>query len=68
MDTGHSGGVPAENAAEATLAGGLTVYGVPDVVSLVRHLKGEVRLTPAAVCTPVEDEAGLPDLRDVMGQ
>ena len=60
--------VPAENAAEATLAGGLTVYGVPDVVSLVRHLKGEVRLTPAAVWTPEEDEAGLPDLRDVMGQ
>ena len=32
--------VPAENAAEATLAGGLTVYGVPDVLSLVRHLRG----------------------------
>ena len=31
--------VPAANAAEATLADGVTVYGVPDVVSLVQHLK-----------------------------
>lgn len=40
--------VPAENAAEATLAGGLTVYGVPDVGALVRHLRGEERLLPAS--------------------
>ena len=33
--------VPAENAAEATLADGLTVYGVPDVNALVAHLRGE---------------------------
>ena len=33
--------VPAENAAEATLAGGLTVYGVPDVKSLAAHLRGQ---------------------------
>ena len=33
--------VPAENAAEATLADGLTVYGVPDVQALVAHLRGE---------------------------
>ena len=33
--------VPSENAAEATLAEGLTVYGVPDVKSLIAHLKGE---------------------------
>ena len=60
--------VPAENAAEATLAGGLTVYGVPDVSALVSHLKGEARLSPAPVWEPEEDDAGLPDLRDVMGQ
>ena len=30
--------VPADNAAEATLAEGLTVYGVPDVGALVAHL------------------------------
>lgn len=32
--------VPAENAAEATLAGGLTVYGVPDVAALARASQG----------------------------
>ncbi len=60
--------VPAENAAEATLAGGLTVYGVPDVRALTAHLQGEKPLPPAGVWKPEADEAGLPDLRDVMGQ
>ena len=60
--------VPAENAAEATLAGGLTVYGVPDVNALVSHLRGETRLPPAPVWEPEESAASLPDLRDVMGQ
>ena len=60
--------VPAENAAEATLAGGLTVYGVPDVTALVGHLTGAAPLSPAAVWTPGADDAPLPDLRDVMGQ
>ena len=60
--------VPAENAAEATLAGGLTVYGVPNVSSLVSHLKGEVPLSPAPVWEPAEDLSPLPDLQDVMGQ
>ena len=32
--------VPAANAAEATLAEGLTVYPVPHVQALVRHLRG----------------------------
>ncbi|WP_298034858.1 YifB family Mg chelatase-like AAA ATPase [uncultured Dysosmobacter sp.] len=60
--------VPAENAAEATLAGGLTVYGVPDVKALVSHLKGEVRLSPSPAWKTEPAAAGLPDLRDVMGQ
>ena len=41
--------VPAENAAEATLAGGLTVYGVPDVQTLTAHLRGREALSPAPV-------------------
>ena len=49
--------VPADNAAEATLAEGLTVYGVPDVSALVAHLKNEAPET-----------GDLPDMRDVMGQ
>ena len=60
--------VPAENAAEATLAGGLTVYGVPDVKALVAHLKNEVSLSPAAPWQPEAEDALLPDMRDVMGQ
>ena len=60
--------VPAENAAEATLAGGLTVYGVADVKSLVAHLKGEALLCPAPAWELEEDGDGFPDLRDVMGQ
>ena len=60
--------VPEENAAEATLAGGLTVYGVPDVKALVAHLKGEAALSPSPVWEPEEDISSFPDLRDVMGQ
>nr|WP_325304947.1 YifB family Mg chelatase-like AAA ATPase [uncultured Dysosmobacter sp.] len=60
--------VPAENAAEATLAQGLTVYGVPDVGALTAHLRGEALLSPAPVWQPEAEESGLPDLRDVMGQ
>ena len=60
--------VPAENAAEATLAGGLTVFGVPDVKALTAHLRGEAPLAPAPAWTPEETSVDLPDLQDVMGQ
>lgn len=60
--------VPEENAAEATLAGDLTVYGVPDVNALLAHLRGEIHLSPAPVWTPAPETEDLPDLKDVMGQ
>ena len=60
--------VPAENAAEATLAGGLTVYGVSDVESLVAHLKGETPLSPAPLWELEEEDLSAPDRQDVMGQ
>lgn len=60
--------VPAENAAEATLAGDLTVYGVADVNELVAHLRKEAPLSPAQPWSPVDDGDPLLDLRDVMGQ
>ena len=60
--------VPADNAAEATLAEGLTVYGVPDVGALVSHLKNETLLSPTPVWVPDLEETGLPDLQDVLGQ
>ncbi len=50
--------VPADNAAEATLAEGLTVYGVPDVGALVAHLKNEAPLSPAPVWVPEPEETG----------
>lgn len=60
--------VPAENAAEATLAGGLTVYGVPHVQALMNHLKGLEALSPAPTWTPEPETEALPDFQDVMGQ
>ena len=39
--------LPAENAAEATLAQGLTVYPVETVEQLVAHLRGQAPLSPA---------------------
>ncbi|MBQ7485004.1 MAG: YifB family Mg chelatase-like AAA ATPase [Oscillospiraceae bacterium] len=60
--------VPAENAAEATLADGIQVYGVRDVNELVAHLRGEAPIAPAPVWHPVADQRPLPDMADVMGQ
>ena len=60
--------VPEENAAEATLAEGLTVYGVPDAGALLAHLRGEQPLSPAPVWVPDPDAAPFLDFQDVMGQ
>jgi magnesium chelatase family protein len=38
--------VPAEDAPEASLIGGLTVYAVPNLLSLVDHVTGHARLSP----------------------
>ena len=60
--------VPEENAAEATLAEGLTVYGVPNVSALIAHFKGETLLTPAEPWQPELTQLHTPDMQDVMGQ
>jgi len=60
--------VPAENAPEATLAGGLTVYGVENAAQLAAHLRGEKPLAPAPVWTPGDGYEDGPDFADVMGQ
>lgn len=60
--------VPAENAAEATLADGITVYGVTDVMQLLCHLKGEKQIAPAEKWQPTLQARALPDFSDVMGQ
>lgn len=38
--------VPADNAAEASFAEGVSVYGVKHVMDLLAHLRGDKRLTP----------------------
>ena len=60
--------VPAENAAEAAFADGLTVYGVEDVSRLVRHLRGEKEIVPAPAPSLTPDAKELLDFADVKGQ
>ena len=60
--------VPAENAAEAAFADGLTVYGVETVPQLVRHLRGEKELTSAPAPSLTPDVKELLDFADVKGQ
>ena len=61
--------VPADNAPEATLAEGLTVYPVPDAAALREHLAGRAPLSPAPAWSPEGAlwDAG-PDFSEVMGQ
>ena len=61
--------VPSANAAEATLAEGITVYGVESLGQLVLHLQGDAPLSPAEKWTPSSaDMPAAPDFSDVMGQ
>lgn len=60
--------VPAQNAAEATLAQGMTVYAVEHVGALMEHLVGRMPLTPAPNWEPTANRDNLPDMEDVMGQ
>lgn len=60
--------VPAANAQEATVAGGLTVYPVEDTAQLAAHLRGENRIEP---CEPYVFRNRRPeglDFSDVVGQ
>ncbi|MCD7928042.1 MAG: YifB family Mg chelatase-like AAA ATPase [Oscillospiraceae bacterium] len=60
--------VPADSAAEATLAEGLTVYPVETVPQLCAHLRGEQAIQPAPPWQPqYEWEPGL-DFAEVKGQ
>ncbi len=60
--------VPAENAAEATLADGPKVYAVSHVGQLALHLSGEKPMEPAEKWIPRKEEGFEFDFRDVKGQ
>ena len=61
--------VPAENAAEAAFAEGLTVYPVQNLAELLAHLRGEAPLAPAEPpALDVYNGAPLPDFADVKAQ
>ena len=60
--------VPEDNAAEATLAEGPTIYPVRDVEQLVRHFTGEAPLSPAPPWTPGAQVVHCPDFSEVKGQ
>lgn len=60
--------VPADSAAEATLAGELTVYPVENVSQLCAHLRGEELIAPAPAWQGTESEEGRLDFADVKGQ
>ena len=60
--------VPARNAAEATLADGVTVYPVETVPQLLEHLRGETPIPPAERWQPTGETLPMPDFSEVMGQ
>ena len=60
--------VPAENAAEATLARGPVVYGIRTVKQLADALNAETVLTPEPLWEPVQTDAAGLDFKDVLGQ
>lgn len=60
--------VPAANAAEATLAEGLTVYPVNHVGELLAHLLGQKPLSPAPRWQASPQNVSQPDFAEVMGQ
>lgn len=60
--------VPADNAPEATLAEGLTVYPVADTQQLLRHLAGEQLIAPATVWETAGGVVSPLDFSDVKGQ
>ena len=61
--------VPAENAYEAAVVTGLSVYPVPDVFTLIDHLRGIKPILPAAPYhSDPKNQPPLPDFADVKGQ
>ena len=60
--------VPAENAAEATLADGPVVYPIHSVRELAGVLNGEIQIQPQQPWQPETEQSALLDFKDVLGQ
>ncbi len=60
--------LPAENAPEATLADGISVYPVNHLSDLLAHLHGESLIPPAQTWSPSPITSPIPDFSEVMGQ
>lgn len=60
--------VPAENAAEATLARGPAIFPVHSVKELAAGLNGELRMEEEPCWVPEHTEEVIPDFKDVLGQ
>jgi magnesium chelatase family protein len=60
--------VPEGNAAEAAMAGGFTVYPVPDLPTLAAHLREEKPIAPAPGYVVESTRPPALDFADVMGQ
>lgn len=60
--------VPQENAAEAALAEGITVYGVQNVRQLLDHLQGAAELMPTVPSQSLFEPEPMLDYADVKGQ
>jgi magnesium chelatase family protein len=60
--------VPAENAAEATLAHGPAIYPVKTFSDLIPVLNGETELEEEPIWVPSRNQRVLPDFKDVFGQ
>lgn len=64
--------VPAEDAAQASLIEGLTVYPVESLLQLVDHLSGHKKLAPYERPNPLDEANNLPpfatDLAEIKGQ
>ncbi len=61
--------LPAANAEEAAVVEGVQVYPVPNVATLLRHLRGEAEIAPTVFTLPSPAQmATVPDFAEVRGQ
>ena len=60
--------VPSDNAAEASFAEGVKVYGVSDVNALLSHLSGQAKLSPTVPPAIMKKDSDLFDFSDVKAQ